>query len=120
MNELILEILSFQNQMKILHWQTKSYARHLAYGGIYDTIGGLLDTFVEVYQGKYGRLEFGESIQIGNMTNLKIQDVVIDFSTLLIEDVAEKVDATKDSDLLNIRDEMLAEVNKLKFLLSLD
>lgn len=120
MDKIVLNILSFQNKMKVFHWQTKSYARHMAYGGIYDTIGDLLDTFVEVYQGKYGRLEFDESIEIVNMADMKIQEVLSDFCDLLIMDITEKLDEEKDTDLLNIRDEMLAEVNKLKYLLSLD
>ena len=119
MEEIILQILSFQNQMKVLHWQTTSYARHMAYGGMYDVIDGLLDKFAEVYQGKYGRFKFTDSIPISNMNDVKIQEVLSSFCDLLINDISEELDDTKDTDLLNIRDEMLAECNKLKYLLSL-
>ena len=34
-------------------------------------------------------------------------------------DLSNKYDSTRDSDLLNIRDEIMGEINKLKYLLSL-
>jgi hypothetical protein len=37
----------------------------------------------------------------------------------LVNDVPTMLDAKKDTDLLNIRDEMLADVNKTKYLLTL-
>ena len=43
-------------QIKLLHWQTKSYARHKAYDDIYHSLGDLVDKFVEMYMGKYGRV----------------------------------------------------------------
>lgn len=40
----------------ILHFQTTSYAKHMALGGFYEEIGDLVDSFVEAFQGKYGLL----------------------------------------------------------------
>ena len=48
-----------------------------------------------------------------------IKDYLEELEQFLIE-LSEHYDSTKDSDLLNIRDEMLGEVNKLKYLLTLD
>ena len=38
----------------ILHFQTRSYAEHMALGAFYDEVGDLVDSFVEAFQGKYG------------------------------------------------------------------
>jgi len=96
--------LGILSQLKVLHWQTKSYAKHVAYGGTYDALDGLIDSFTEIYMGKYGRV-------------IIEQDDAINLEFLLSMD--DKLDQTKDTDLLNIRDEMLAEINKLKYLLTL-
>ena len=36
-SEIILELVRIQNQFRFLHWQTKSYAKHIAYGEFYST-----------------------------------------------------------------------------------
>jgi len=117
----VIKIMNFQQQMRILHWQTTSFARHNAYGGIYDTIDDLLDKFAEVCMGKYGRIELNDEIselKLKNMKDLSINSYLNEFCDFLIELTGE-FDDEKDTDVLNIRDEVLAEVNKLKYLLTL-
>ena len=38
----------------LLHLQSRSYAQHVALGGLYEELGELVDGLVESYQGKYG------------------------------------------------------------------
>jgi len=112
-------LISYQQQFRILHWQTKSYARHKAYGDFYDSFSGLMDDFIETHMGKYGRVKTGGKIEISNMNDVQIKDYLEEIEQFLIE-LSEEYDERKDSDLLNIRDEMLGSVNKLKYLLTLD
>jgi DNA-binding ferritin-like protein len=117
-----MEIMQFfiqlQQQFRTLHWETKSYARHKAYGEIYDSLDDLIDTFMETHMGKYGRPKFETvSIELKAMKNVKVNDFIgesIDF----LNGLTQKLDE-KDTDLLNIRDEMLGDLNKLKYLLTL-
>ena len=53
-NEIVKNLLTAQNQMKLFHWQTVSFAQHQAFGGIYDNLSDLIDEFVEVCMGKIG------------------------------------------------------------------
>ena len=39
--------LGLSAQLKVMHWQTKGFARHKAFGETYDELGDLMDTFVE-------------------------------------------------------------------------
>jgi hypothetical protein len=119
MENIIDHLISYQQQFRILHWQTKSYARHKAYGEFYDSFSDLMDSFIEVHMGKYGRVKTGGNIQISNMNEVQIKDYLEEIEQFLIE-LTENYDAARDSDLLNIRDEMLSLVNKLKYLLTLD
>lgn len=51
--DFILTILHTVTNTHILHWQTKSYAEHVALGEFYDSLSDLVDTLVESMQGKY-------------------------------------------------------------------
>lgn len=119
MEELVTSLLQIQQQTRILHWQTKSYARHKAYGKIYDDLGDLIDEFMEVHMGKYGRFELEEKrIAVENLDAMTVSDF-LDQSIEFLIGLTDKLDGRRDTDLLNIRDEMLAKMNRLKYLLTL-
>lgn len=116
----ITNFLILHNQLKVYHWQTQksvgSHAAHLAFGQAYDELGDFIDTFVEIYQGKKG-LIMGKNGFIIKLHNLdddyeKFIDVYVNF---LIKNVTEALDPTLDTDLLNIRDEMLGVLNQTKY-----
>jgi len=118
--QLVTMMLQIQNQVKILHWQTFSEARHVAYGNYYDSLAGNIDEFIEVMMGKYGRFEFtqeGTNLQLFNLKTLEINSF-LDTVTEFLINMTDQLDARKDTDLLNIRDEMLSDTNKLKYLLT--
>ncbi len=114
-------LLSLQTQMKINHWQSKGFARHNAFGGFYDSLSGLIDTFVESAMGKYGRFTLDEetkTIQLSNLSELDMKGLVNTVRESFVQ-MSEQLDPS-DTDLLNIRDEMLGELNKLSYLLTLE
>lgn len=117
--EIVLMLLQIQTQFKILHWQTTSYARHNAYGMIYDNLDEKIDEFVEITMGKQGRFELpdGAKIELFNLKSLEINTFLKTFTDFLIGLSKELTE--EDSDLLNIRDEILADINKLRYLLTL-
>jgi len=120
-NELLIQLIGLQEQLRVLHWQTKSHARHVAYGEKYDSIGDLIDSFMEIYMGKYGRVEFDGEEGIIPLKNTKSLDLNGFFKSNLefLMTLNDKLDDRKDSDLLNLKDEMMAELNQLRYLLSL-
>lgn len=117
---IVTNLLTLHNQLKIHHWQTKSYAEHQAFGATYDEFTGLIDEFIEVLMGKYGRVksESGFKIELSNYEDLSTSDFVDKYIDYLINEVPKGLEET-DTDLLNIRDEMLGQLNKLKYLLTL-
>lgn len=108
-------LIQLEQQLRVLHWQTQSYARHKAFGDIYDSLGDLLDKFAEVGMGKYGRFEI-DPITVKNTNELQLESYLEVITKALISFNKE---FQADTDLLNIRDEILAELNKLKYLLTL-
>ena len=51
--DLLKELLYFETQIRLYHWKTKVYSRHVASGNLYKKMDDFLDKFVEVYQGKF-------------------------------------------------------------------
>lgn len=115
-------LLQIQTQIKILHWQTKGYARHQAFGETYSNLDTLIDDFVEIYMGKYGRFSLSENektIKIDNLTELDLTAFLKTVKSELIG-MSNDLSKDKDTDLLNLRDEMLGLFNKLSYLLTLE
>jgi hypothetical protein len=110
---------TFILEIKLYHWNTKIYARHIATDTLFNTLLGLLDTFVEVYIGRYTRLS-GENLhlKLKTYTDTEIQELVKKFSYFLKNDISKMLKES-DTDLLNIRDEMLAEIHKTLYLFTL-
>lgn len=116
----ILEfLLSLNNQIKIYHWNTESHAEHEAFGDTYSALDSLIDEFIETYMGKYGRIHSKDKFTI----------YLMDYSTSAEKHIKHYIDylsnefqsslKKEDTDLLNIRDEMVSKLNKLIYLLSL-
>lgn len=117
MHEIASKLVEIHNQLRFFHWQTTSYARHQAYGGAYEALDGLIDSFVEVLMGKYGRVP-ALPMKVYNR-NEKDCMTFIEETIAYLLGLSTMLSPTNDTDLLNIRDEMIAEFNKLKYLLTL-
>lgn len=117
------------NQIKLYHWQTLSYARHKATDDLYSELNELIDKFVEVLTGRVIIETNNKTFRIAiNATKFKLFDFADTEGTnfiSIIKDILEKdVNLLKilvnNTDLLNIRDEMLAVVNKTSYLFTLN
>lgn len=113
-------LLQMQHQYKILHWQTQSFSQHKSFDEIVSSLSSNIDEFIETYMGKYGRVIAAGTF---NITLANYKDA--DFTTLtnnyigFLVGLNDVLDKAQDSDLLNIRDEILGSLNQLKYLLSL-
>jgi hypothetical protein len=70
--------------------------------------------------GKYGRPSFPEEFVIAfqDIKSINLQNFVDGIVEFLVS-MTDQLDGRYDTDLLNLRDEMLQQVNKLKYLLTL-
>jgi len=110
-----------RNQIKLFHWQTKQFSRHKATDAVVDSLDESIDKYVEVYMGKYGRMKMTSatsSIHLKNLSESSIIKCIKQCILYLNNDLVKKL-KDSDTDLLNIRDEMLAELNQLLYLFSL-
>jgi hypothetical protein len=119
--EVIAKLVQIQTQFRFMHWQTNSYAKHKAYGKIYQTLTDLIDNFVESCMGKHGRPEYmgGLTLEFEDLNEMSLQEFVDDTVAFLIN-FDQIFDEVMDSDLLNVRDEILQLINKGKYLFTLE
>lgn len=117
-----LFFLSLQSQLRMYHWQTKSYARHKATDKLISRIVELSDTFIETHMGASGGNR-PMAPPVGTAWGLKNLDD--DEISAYLESVAAFLTGTLPThvhhlpDLLNIRDEMLSAVNQTLYLFTL-
>jgi hypothetical protein len=113
--------LGLQMQLKVNHWQTKGFARHNAFGSTYDELQDLVDTYVEEAMGKYGRFILDDetkTIELVNLSEIDLKGFINTLREALVQ-FTSQLDQS-DTNLLNIRDEILGLINKLGYLLTLE
>lgn len=112
---------TMREQIKLYHWQTKSFSRHKATDGVIDTLDELIDKYVEVYMGRYGRPKMTSRNNMVHVKNLSEANIVRFIKQCISYLQSELVKGLKpqDTDLINLRDEMLADLNQLLYLFTL-
>ena len=81
--DIISIFLTFLNDVKIYHWQTKKYARHVASGDLYKKINDTIDTFVETMQSNGLRIKLKKTkITLKICNDNEIIKVLDNFATL--------------------------------------
>jgi hypothetical protein len=117
---LVTRLLNVQNQFRIYHWQTKSYSQHNSFGKIYEILDETIDKLLETYFGKYGRPYATESFNIvlNNLADGSGATLANETINFLMGEFPKSIKPT-DTDLLNIRDEIVGDLNRLKYLLTL-
>ena len=123
-NEIILKFIQMLNIIKIYHWKTLSYPQHKATDELYESFNGRMDEFVETMLGKTGKrfnLSSVKHIPFYDYTNItKFKQCIETFKQYLVNmSNAPYFKNSGNSDLLNIRDEILGDLNKFTYLLTL-
>jgi hypothetical protein len=108
-------------QIKLYHWQTGMFSRHMGTDNVLDKLDELIDMFVEVYMGKRGRPSLTRTTNTVTLRNMSEKAAVKFVKDCLqyLQTTVPKSLKPQDSDLINIRDEMMAEFNKLRYLITL-
>jgi hypothetical protein len=113
--------LQLRNQIKLYHWQTRVYARHIATDQILEKLEKNIDSFVEIYIGKYGRPRLtgaNAALTLQNLTEAGASRL-IKAGIKYLQGLSKSLRSGADSDLINIRDEMVADLNQLQYLFTL-
>jgi DNA-binding ferritin-like protein len=121
-SRIVAMFLEMLNTIKLFHWKTKSYSAHKASDKLYENLGEKIDRFIEVLLGKcQTRINMVEQrvllVDIQNTDSMK--EKLFEYRSFLI-DINQYLNEKRDSDLLSIRDDILADINQTLYLLSFD
>jgi hypothetical protein len=116
--EIVTTFFNLRDQVKLYHWQTKSFAEHKATDDLIGKLDTNIDMFVEAYMGRYGRPGVKRTLPVKNLTVTGIRAFIGKGTTWLSTKLPRMLKKT-DTDLLNIRDEILADLNQIKYLFTL-
>jgi len=111
--------------VKFYHWRTSSYSTHKATDELYGDLNDNIDEFTETLMGAMGkRIAAPDTLHLTIPSDNKHMGALIDKSIKLLSEHnfahITKVYHTSTTDLMNLRDEMVGQLHKTKYLLSLN
>lgn len=121
MNGLIVELFAFRDNIKLFHFQTPSYAAHVAADGLEKKIAVSLDSLLEVMQGTFHVRPTIKNEKIQLMTLVKPDTAIVEYCRRFIEKlqaVAGELD--KFESITNIMAEIVADVQQFLYLLTFE
>jgi len=122
-SKILNHLLTLQNQMKLYHWQTKSYARHKAADEFVTKSMTIIDRIVESYQGEHDEIALSnsdKSIALDNITDKDIINFLKKAKRMINADFSQLIQDDDNPELSNLRDEMLENIDITLYLFELD
>jgi glucokinase len=116
-NELVSYTFGVRNQAHLYHFQTTSYAEHMALDAFYTGMLDQLDELVELYQANHDKIELNSAYpSLANYTDSQaVQDLIADY----VMQIQEMKNHLSGDDIHGILDDMIGLGNKTRYLLSL-
>ena len=119
--EITVTFLEMLLMVKLFHWKTHSFATHKATDELYDSLNEHVDKFIEVLLGKTGNridLMNHKTISLIDLDSTsKLKSKIEAFKSYLVS-LTTNTSIMTNTDLLNIRDEILGDMNKFLYLLT--
>ena len=113
----LIKLMGCRNQLRMNHWQTKSYAEHKLTDDIIGTVTGFIDTIGETALGLYGRPKI-------NTVSTNISDIGIASTSFVLKTLNEITtellnvykEANESEGMIAILGELDADIKKFMFL----
>jgi len=123
-DKLIKKMIELITLLRLYHWNTLSYATHVATGDIYDGLSDKVDEYVETMIGKSdGKYRINMShykkLIINGVSNNNEMEKTIKSFINELTNFHSALPSTFYSDINNIKDEIIGKLNKYLYLLTL-
>lgn len=123
-SKMIVLCLEILNTVKLFHWKTNKYSEHKATDELYGELNDKIDNFIEVLIGKDGkRININKTtIKLNDFNNSSNFKKYIEKAKIYLIGMTNSkiLNKKENSDLLNIRDEILGILNKFTYLLTFE
>ena len=123
--EITVKFLETLLMIKLFHWKTHSYATHKATDDLYGSLNENMDKFIEILLGKTNTridLRSQKSIRLIDLNSQEeLKQKIMEFKSYLVSLTNNRsLSPMTNTDLLNIRDEILGNMNQFLYLLTFD
>ena len=118
--KIVVVFMEMLNMIKLYHWKTRSFAQHKATDELYAKLNENIDSFVEILLGKdESRLYLpNQRINLFDYQDIDgFKSHIYKYRAYLIS-LNDVLSNKRDSDLLNVRDELLGNINQFLYLLT--
>jgi hypothetical protein len=120
---IVTMFLHILNTVKLYHWKTSSYAQHKATDELYTNLNLNIDKFIEIMLGKTGgrvNLTGKKSLPLLDYSNVSDFTKEVNKYKQYLMDMNKDsgLNITNNSDILNVRDEILGNLNQFTYLLT--
>lgn len=121
-NELSMETIAakltyFHEQLHLLHWQTSSYAEHMALGSLYDYVHDFKDSVIEKIMGYSGRKI--KAFKVDPVSDTLSANLVVSELVSFAHDLVGWAEGLNYEDISNLAQSLSGEAAKTKYLLTL-
>lgn len=116
MESIAAKLTYFQEQLHLIHWQTSSYAEHMATGGMYDYVHDFKDGLIEKLMGYTGKRP--NPFKFEPITATSAVTVVAELMNFASQ-LKQYGESNGYHDVCNLADSLSGEAAKTKYLLTL-
>ena len=115
---LLSTFFSMLTQIKLYHWSTMQYGVHKALDDLHSSLSDKVDSFVESYMGRFKKQPLPSmTLKVEAVNDISKLEKYLETARDSLKTIAKSV--SKESQLLNILDEMIAEIDKIVYLIHL-
>lgn len=107
----VVNLFHVRTYAHLLHLSSTSYAQHMALDELYNGLPGLIDAWVESYQGLYGRITSYPNLSAAFVVNDPVS--FVDACITYLKNA--RYETPQDSELQNALDEILALMNSVAY-----
>lgn len=120
MENLLETFFTMLHQVKLYHWATMEYGVHKALDELHDSLSENVDAFVEIFIGRYKKQPLPATLTVKTKVQADIQKLDKYLESLHDQLVGlGKMVGAKETQLLNILDEMIGSVDRTQYLIRL-
>ncbi len=119
---IVKDLLEILNTIKLYHWKTLSYATHVATDDLHKNLSTHIDKYVEVMIGKMNvniYMSDYSCIKMKNLENNNSLERFIRNFIIKFEDLHDFLPEKRNTDLMNIRDDIITDLHQFLYLLRL-
>lgn len=132
-NDIILAFFQIQATLRVSHFLSETYSDHKTLDKFLEKFNKKMDKFIEVWMGKHGRFDLGKNRQV-NVYQIN-KDELVDYLDIVLKfltgdsmtnsvyklskyPLKNIMNNKKNVDLMSIRDDIVKNINRMKYLLS--